>query len=117
MQVVCAKKPTEESGGVYCERNILFNDGMHFCTETLAARIGAGVACLLGCVYNRRGSPSDGTAISFEEEGKQFNATTPLEIRTLKIKACEQQCNDQFMSVRPIRESWINTTLASFSGL
>ena len=59
--MVCSKMPTEESRGEYCEQNFLFKDGMHICTETLAARVGAGLACLLGCVYNRK---------EFEDEGR-----------------------------------------------
>jgi len=112
--MVCAKKPTSDSGGAYCDRNILIRDGMHFCAETLAARIGAAVACLLGCVYNRRGSSNTATSFT-SQEGQQPQSS--LEIRTLKMRACERQCNEQFMSVMHVKESWINTTLASFSGL
>ncbi|KAL7530037.1 hypothetical protein ACHAXR_004550 [Thalassiosira sp. AJA248-18] len=113
--MVCSKKPPPESGGAYCERNILFNDGMHMCTETLAARLGSAIACLLGCVYNRRGGGSK------TEENSDTTKSTLLERRELKIRACERQCNEQFMSVMPMKESWINhatattTTLASFS--
>lgn len=115
---VCNKLPPPESDKAFCERNMLFADGMHMCTERLAARIGAGLACLLGCVYNR--STRDGSA---REELPQTNPA-----RIQKIRACEQQCNKQFLSVLPVKESWINvddpkkntaksTTLASFSGL
>ncbi|KAL7541368.1 hypothetical protein ACHAXR_010855 [Thalassiosira sp. AJA248-18] len=101
--MVCSKKPTKKSGGVFCDRNILFNDGMHFCTETLSARIGSAIACLLGCVYNQIGGQSQ----------NEENSDKP---RESKIRACERQCNDQFMSVMPVKESWVDSNLASFSG-
>lgn len=111
--MVCARRPPPESGGAYCEQNLMFEDGMHFCTETMAARIGAGIACLLGCVYNRKG-PETGP--------RRANNSTQLysEGQILKIRACERQCNEQFLSVMPIKESWVvdsSTTLASFSGI
>ena len=108
---VCSKKPTSESDGAYCERNFLFNDGMHMCTETMSARVGAAVACLLGCVYNRKGLVDS----SLERMQKESVATTKLKTRIMKIRACERQCNSQFMSVLPVKENWINTTLASFA--
>ena len=113
---VCSKKPTSESDGAYCERNILFNDGMHMCTETMSARVGAAVACLLGCVYNRKGQSSSSLVdSSLERMQKESVATTKLKTRIMKIRACERQCNSQFMSVLPVKENWINTTLASFA--
>ena len=108
--MVCNKMPTSESGGEYCERNILFKDGMHFCTETMASRIGAALACLLGCVYNKRESSSVTSTVQGGDDATEVES----ERRVLKIRACERQCNYQFMSVRPIKESWINATLASF---
>ena len=115
--MVCNKMPTSESGGAYCERNILFNDGMHMCTETMASRIGAAVACLLGCVYNRKGQSSSSSLVdsSVQLMQKESAATTKLETRIMKIRACERQCNAQFSSVLPVKENWINTTLASFA--
>ena len=99
---VCDKKPSKESGKAYCERNILFNDGMHFCPETLSARMGAAIACLLGCVYNRLPEEEDTTV----EKKSQSS-----------IRECERQCNDQFMSVLPLKESWVvsENSYASFS--
>ena len=94
--MVCANK-TLNADKSSCDRNILWLDGMHLCAETLAARHSASLACLLGCVYNKRGS--------VDEE----NESVPRE--------CERDCNEQFMSVMPVDEDWIgtNTTLASFS--
>jgi len=68
--MVCNKMPSDENR-TYCDRNNLFLDGMHMCMESLAARIGAGTACLLGCVYNRV-EGSDG--VLFE---KQNSASSP----------------------------------------
>ena len=85
---------------------------MHFCTEKMASRIGAALACLLGCVYNRRGSSLSSSATTMQEEDE---TGTESERKVLKIRECERQCNNQFMSVLPIKESWINSTLASFS--
>jgi len=128
--MVCSKKPSAESKGDYCDRNILSSDGMHFCPETMAARIGAGVACLLGCVYNRRERGAGDDAV-FVEEGKalpswqsnssSFSQKRPQSSMT-NIRACERQCNEQFMSVMPVKESWVDHSnsdhpiaLASFS--
>merc|ERR1711862_627406 len=86
-----------------CDRNYLFSDGMHTCPETLASRYGAGIACLLGCVYN--GNDED-------------NARRSREVNfTEHQRACERDCNDQFNSVVPVDEALINTdtSLASFS--
>lgn len=104
---VCAKIPTHRS---HCDRNWLFSDGMHFCTETLSARIGSGVACLLGCVYNRRGGALSLLDTHEPEQREKGHIDD-------RLRSCERQCNRQFMSVRPVRESWINTTLASFAGI
>lgn len=96
---VCDKMPPAGSNNGYCDRNFLIADGMHFCAEIVASRVGAALACLLGCVYNKRAS-----SVTINNET----------IRIQNIRSCEHQCNKQFMSVMPITESWINTTLASF---
>lgn len=102
--MTCAKLPTNDSGRVYCDQNLLFRDGIHICPETLAARIGTGIACLLGCVYNRL--PND-----------NYTQSIPDELKMRNMRSCELQCNRQFMSVVPIQESWVNSTLASFADL
>ena len=76
--------------------------GMHICPETLAARYGVAVACVLGCVYNRESG-----------DGYQHQQRPDEN----KLRACERECNEQFMSVMPVDESWVdsNTELASFA--
>lgn len=112
---VCSKQPTKASEGMYCDRNYLFADGIHFCTETLSARIGASVACLLGCVFNRRDDDvaAQGGVVETNDDGKEAP-----ENREVQIRDCERQCNEQFMSVMGVRESWVRSSmnLASFSG-
>mmetsp|Transcript_12569 Transcript_12569/g.27271 ORF Transcript_12569/g.27271 Transcript_12569/m.27271 type:complete len:527 (-) Transcript_12569:419-1999(-) len=98
--MVCSDTASLEPHRRTCNRNYLFSDGMHTCPETLVSRYAAGLACLLGCVYN----------------GIEMNNTSANEEEN--VRACERECNEQFLSVAPVDESWIdtNTTLASFSG-
>ncbi|KAL9186865.1 hypothetical protein ACHAXT_010585 [Thalassiosira profunda] len=86
-----------------CNRNHLFLDGMHVCPERVAARYAAGAACLIGCAHN-------------EKEGEGDTAKDRL-LPEKEMRACEKSCNEQFMSVMPVEDSWINATLASFPGL
>eukprot|EP00581_Thalassiosira_minuscula_P024922 CAMPEP_0184421256 /NCGR_PEP_ID=MMETSP0738-20130409/60797_1 /TAXON_ID=385413 /ORGANISM="Thalassiosira miniscula, Strain CCMP1093" /LENGTH=77 /DNA_ID=CAMNT_0026782523 /DNA_START=129 /DNA_END=362 /DNA_ORIENTATION=- len=75
----------------------------------MAARIGAGIACLLGCVYNHKKEVVETLESEILEE---------REAEVSKMRACERQCNEQFLSVMPLKESWIvdsSTTLASFA--
>ena len=101
--MVCSSTPTEDGK---CNRNNLFSDGMHICPETLASRFAAGVACILGCVYNRQ------QKIRAYENDDRSSAWI-----FERIRICERKCNDQFLSVMPVDDSWIdtNTTIASFS--
>jgi len=87
------------TGKVKCNRNYLSADGMHICPETLATRHGVAVACLIGCVYNRK---------SDDDKKKRDE---------IYLRACERECNEQFMTVMPVDESWINSNieLASFA--
>lgn len=97
ISMVCSETTLLKTTNIQkCNRNYLFYDGMHVCPETLSSRYAASVACLLGCVYN-------------QHVGKLVEG---------KIMICERECNDQFMSVVPVEESWVdtNTTLASFPG-
>jgi hypothetical protein len=55
------------------------------CTETIGARYSAGVACLLGCAFNNCTGGE-----------KKYN-----------IDLCERECNNRFMSLRPIDQKWI----------
>jgi len=97
--MVCSDKALLGADRKKCNRNYLFSDGMHTCPESLASRYAAGLACLIGCVYN----------------GRSGNDDDPE--RESKLRACERECNEQFLSVVPVEESWVdtNTTLASFS--
>ncbi|KAL7453629.1 hypothetical protein ACHAWC_005282 [Mediolabrus comicus] len=99
--MVCSKRAWLNTAKAKCHRNYLFSDGMHICPETLAARYGVVVACLLGCVYN----------------GKPGANNDDLQRDEAKLRACERDCNEQFMSVMPVEESWVdsNTELASFA--
>ena len=75
-----------------CFFNRISRDGFHWCVESLGPRYSANIACLLGCVYNGKEPESDE-----------------------QLRSCEQECNDQFMSLIPVDSSWIgnNTTLFS----
>jgi hypothetical protein len=61
---------------------------MHPCLEAIGGRIFASLACLLRCVYNHHETESN--------EGKGF------------IRACEQDCNNRFMSLMPVDGSLID---------
>eukprot|EP00573_Skeletonema_grethae_P003123 CAMPEP_0201690516 /NCGR_PEP_ID=MMETSP0578-20130828/3944_1 /ASSEMBLY_ACC=CAM_ASM_000663 /TAXON_ID=267565 /ORGANISM="Skeletonema grethea, Strain CCMP 1804" /LENGTH=665 /DNA_ID=CAMNT_0048175533 /DNA_START=212 /DNA_END=2209 /DNA_ORIENTATION=+ len=98
---VCSERDWSRTEMAKCKRSYLYKDGMHICPETLATRHGIAVACLLGCVYNRK-SAIDSNQLQQDE---------------INLRACERECNEQFMSVMPVDESWIdsNTELASFA--
>lgn len=97
---VCAEKPGA-GNGTYCDRNYLFSDGMHFCTKTLSARIGAGLACLLGCAYNRHGGTPSPSSLSSsskrEEEARNIGG----------IRACERIAHIRGLSFAE-RSRWRN---------
>ena len=67
-----------------CVRNMISNDGMHWCMETIGGRLNAGIACLLGCIYN----PVD----------KSDTSSSTAE----DIELCAQSCNDKYMSLTPL---------------
>lgn len=61
-----------------CEQNSWSLDGMHYCLQAVGGRLVAGIACLIGCVYNNEPeSDSD-------------------------LDQCQRHCNAQFMSLQPI---------------
>ena len=99
---VCSERDWSRTEISKCKRSYLYKDGMHICPETLATRHGVAVACLLGCVYNRK------SAVENQEQQQQDETN---------LRGCEHECNQQFMSVMPVDESWIdsNTELASFA--
>ena len=97
-----------------CNRNRLFRDGMHVCSETVAHRYGAALACLLGCVYNR---PPAETPTGGKRDGGGNQTTVTADgdgARRDAMKRCEAACNRQFMSVLPIEEGWIGSYIAGF---
>jgi hypothetical protein len=53
-------------------------DGLHWCSESLNGRLNAGTACMMQCMY------------SFESDDFE------------NMRGCEDDCNDRFMSLRPI---------------
>ena len=101
--MVCSDISSLGSERKICNRAYLFLDGMHVCPESLASRYSAGLACLIGCVYNSRDGRN--AAILDKENGYVDD-----------IRSCEAECNRQFFSVMPIEESWVDSgiTLASF---
>jgi hypothetical protein len=74
-------------GSSTCERNSISFDGMHWCVETIGGRVFAGTSCLLACAFNNK-----------TRDGSTNYATT----RTTAIRQCEQRCNDDFMSLKPV---------------
>ena len=62
------------------------------CMSSVGPRYHAGLSCLLGCVYNR--------GISVEEGD---------------LEGCEKACNEQFMSLVPLDESWLSSSTTLFS--
>jgi hypothetical protein len=62
-----------EDGAKDCQRNAFSLDGLHWCSETMNGRFNAGLSCLLQCPFE------DGSIVD-----------------------CEADCNDRFMSLRPV---------------
>ena len=91
--MVCSDLESLGDKRAKCNRNYLFSDGMHVCPESLSFRYAISLACLAGCVYNTC------------DEGAEKD-----------VRGCEKECNDQFMSLKPVNDEWIgvNVTLASF---
>lgn len=77
----CAEKATK--GDCQCNRNRVSQDGMHWCLESLGGRLSAGLACLMTCFQD-----------DLENGGLTGGA--------IELRACEAQCNDQYMSLRPL---------------
>lgn len=84
-----------------CERNAIMKDGLHWCMTSVGPRYHAGLSCLLGCVYN--------DAYEGSTEYEDSNST----IRGMEL--CERSCNEQFMGLRPIDESWLDQGNTLFS--
>ena len=96
--MVCAQPPGVNEKSNACIRNRISSDGIHWCIETLGTRYSASIACLLGCVYNG----DDST------KRERKNGDTDL-------RECERECNEQFMSIKPVEESWISNGRTLFS--
>lgn len=70
---VCSKRV--KPGEKKCSPGNAFSiDGLHWCSETLNGRLNAGTACLIQCLYSDHAN----------------------------MRTCEKDCNDRFMSLRPI---------------
>ena len=68
-----------------CDGNSISVDGMHWCMETIGGRLFAGTSCLLACAFN--------------DETRDRSTTSAT---TTTIRQCEQRCNDDFMSLKPV---------------
>ena len=93
--MVCANRPKDNLHSE-CKRNKISPDGIHWCVETLGPRFTASIACLLGCAYNER--PPDRT-----QRGVS------------RLKRCERDCNEQFMSLNRIGDKYIGDGLTIHS--
>ena len=64
-----------------CFANFLSVDGMHACPETVHGRLNAGLACILGCIYNKNGQNS----VAYEG-----------------VTKCCDDCNTKYLSLYPV---------------
>jgi hypothetical protein len=69
-----------------CIGNSITMDGMHWCHEHLNGRLGAGLACLLRCVYEDGDDDDNG-----QDDPGPHDA--------IALGLCAQSCNDRFMSL------------------
>ena len=90
-----------------CTRNAIMDDGLHWCMSSVGPRYHAGLSCLLGCVYNRRR----------KKDNMANNTVISVADGQAGLEQCERNCNEQFMSLLPIDETWlgVNTTIYSTS--
>lgn len=98
--MVCAKMPNS-TNVQSCVCNKISPDGMHWCTPTLGPRYSASVACLLGCVYNGE--------LGYLSERENSN------IMNESVRACEDECNQRFMSLVPVDNDWIDDGVTIYS--
>jgi hypothetical protein len=73
-----------------CDGNSITGDGLHWCMETVGGRFFAGTSCLLACAFNKNETRDESTS------------TTSTTTGTTAIRQCEQRCNDDFMSLKPV---------------
>ena len=93
MPTFCSEYKDDTPGG--CKRNLITYDDLHWCTESVGARFSAGIACLLGCVFNK----CPGTDV--------VNKSAEL------LALCEKRCNDQFMALSPISPEMLKERFSS----
>ena len=73
-------------------------DGIHWCMDTFAGRLNAGLACLVQC-----------SLVSASDDGDLQKST--LDSKTM-IDDCERICNAQYMSLDPVRwENGVETVI------
>mmetsp|Transcript_9023 Transcript_9023/g.15067 ORF Transcript_9023/g.15067 Transcript_9023/m.15067 type:complete len:475 (+) Transcript_9023:69-1493(+) len=66
---VCSERVTHDSES--CRGNMLSNDGLHLCMETLGPRLNANWACLIQCAYNT----------------------------SIIVRKCERRCNEKYFTL------------------
>lgn len=71
-----------KAGDCGCRRNRIAEDGIHWCMESIGGRLVAGIACLSCCFH-------------FGSQPKEASISANL-------RDCEQECNNQFMSLGPL---------------
>jgi hypothetical protein len=76
---ICSEPPPP-SQNYTCRFNMLSNDGMHPCMESLGPRMFANTACLIQCAYN-----------DTRETSSTGSNSSPVDIRE-----CERGCNERF---------------------
>jgi len=96
--MVCAQPPGVNEKSNACIRNRISSDGIHWCIETLGTRYSASIACLLGCVYNG-----------------DMKGNLEMKNDDTDLRQCERECNEQFMSIKPVDGSWIGNGMTLFS--
>lgn len=88
---VCAGPMFGKGGGslnfTLCDKNAISLDGIHVCPNTFGGRIVAATGCLLQCLYPDR---------------SKGNSRQQAQAYVLK---CQKECNDKFMTLRPINTS------------
>ena len=78
-----------------CKPNLITADDVHWCTETIGARFSAGIACLLGCAFNK------------------CSTTGAVNKSAESLALCEKRCNDQFMALSPVSPEMLSNTFFS----
>jgi hypothetical protein len=77
---VCSEQVPHNS--INCKRNLLSNDGQHFCMETLGPRLTANWACLIQCAYQG-----------------EFESARVQECESSRVRECERGCNSKYFTL------------------